>query len=366
MTCLNDSQIQAVVDREAAADLVAHVESCGRCGERVRECRLRASTLESALGGNAAVPAAAAARVRAAISDGTVRGATSLRSVAPASPFWLRAGWSTAAVVAAGIIAFVFVIPAIRGPESLSAAGILAESANRLSQVPQTGVEVREYELTLDGMPLELMADQPDGVYRIRQAIDHGTRGRFRFTSYTSDGRLLTSIAQDPATNTRVQVIRVDDQYYRFEFTVPPNDIPSLPELERLHMEASIKMMQASGQQMLQEIDSGGRKQYLIEVPQVAAPSDKAVWDLTRARVLVDAEDYRVTEFQVSGTLLQQPYSVSYKLISRVQSAAVDQGTFVVPPQPGEILIGGPGTANPAGDALFAALRELARVKGSR
>jgi hypothetical protein len=44
----------------------------------------------------------------------------------------------------------------------------------------------------------------------------------------------------------------------------------------------------------------------------------------------------------------------------------VDAGTFVVPPQPGEIVISGEGTANPAADALFGALRELARVKGSR
>ena len=40
------------------------------------------------------------------------------------------------------------------------------------------------------------------------------------------------------------------------------------------------------------------------------------MWDLTEARVLIDARDYRVTEFAVSGSFLKQAYSLSYKLIS--------------------------------------------------
>jgi hypothetical protein len=306
-----------------------------------------------------------AARVNA---RGRVRGlaGTRLRHAPSARPFWLRAGWSTAAVLAAAIVAFVFVIPAIRGPETVSAAGILAESASRLSQVPHSGVELREYELALDGMPRELMREHADGLYRIRQAIDHGKPGRFRFASYTADGRLLTSIAQDPVTRNRVSLLRVEDQYYRFEFIIPATEVPSLPEIERLHMDASIAMMRASGQQMLQETTVAGRKQYLIEVPQVSSPNQQAVWDLTHARVLVDAEDYRVTELQVSGTFLKQPYSVSYKLISRDVVATVDPAVFDVPSQPGEIVIAGDGTANPAGDMLMGALRELARVKAPR
>jgi hypothetical protein len=366
MTCLNGSQIQAVADREAAPDLTAHAESCSRCAERVRESRQRASALAASLAEPSIVPPALAARVRAAIQEESARGATRLRHAPAASPFWLRAGWSTAAVVATAIVAFVFVLPVVRGPATVSAAGILAESANRLSQVPPSGVEIREYELALDGVPRELMREVADGVYRIRQAIDHGKPGRFRFASYTADGRLLTSIAQDPVTRDRVTLLRVDDQYYRFEFIIPPSDVPSLPELERLHMEASISMMRASGQQMLQETTVEGRKYHVIEVPQVGAPNERAIWDLTHARVLVDAEDYRVTELQVSGTFLKQPYSVSYKLIHRALAASVDPATFDVPSQPGEIVIAGDGTANPAGDMLMGALRELARTKNSR
>jgi hypothetical protein len=376
MNCLNDSQIQAVADREAAQDDVAHVESCRRCGERVVEFTRRASLLERAVAEPSVMPAAVASRVRATIDGvahlrhgessrgnaGQTRGATRLRHQPEARPFWLRAGWSTAAVAAA-IVAFVFIIPAIRGPEAVSAAGILAQSADRLSQIPQTGIELREYQLALDGIPRELIRDHPDGVYRIRQTIDHGHPGRFRFASYTVDGRLLSSLGQDPVTRTRVSVMRVDDRYYRFEFIIPPNDVPSLPEIERLHMEASIKMMQASGQHVLHETVADGRKQYLIEVPQVSSANAGAVWDLTHARVLVDAEDFRVSEFSASGTFLRQPYTISYKMLTRSVVSSVQPEAFEVPHQAGEVLISGEGTANPAGDALIGALRELAKVK---
>jgi hypothetical protein len=380
MSCLNDSQIQAVADHEAAQDAVAHAESCRRCGERVVEFARRASRLERVVATPAVMPANLAARVRETIDGrahirhgessrgygGQARGATRLRYEPDARPFWLRAGWSTAAVVAAAIVAFVFIIPAIRGPETVSAAGILAESANRLSQVPQTGVELREYQLALDGIPRELTRDHPDGMYFIRQTIDHGRPGRFRFTSYIADGRLLSSLAQDPVTRNRVSLMRVDDRYYRFEFVIPPNDVPSLPEIERLHMEASIKMMQASGQHVLQESVHDGRKQYLVEVPQVSSANAGAVWDLTHARVLVDAEDFRVSEFSASGTFLRQPYTISYKMLTRSVVSSVDPAAFEVPHQAGEVLISGEGTANPAGDALIGALRELAKVKAAQ
>lgn len=367
MTCLNDSQIQAVVDREAAPEHVAHADGCTRCADRVREFRRRAATLEAALAEPAPVPPAVAARIRAAVREGAAGGgATRLRRAPAVTPLWVRAGWSTAAIVVVAIAAFVFVVPGTRGPHTVSAEGILAKSASQLSLVPESGVEIREYELALDGVPRELMPEAANGVYRVRQAIDHGQPGRFRFASYTADGRLLTSIAQDPVTRSRVSLLRVEDQYYRFEFDIPPTELPSLPEIERLHMEASITMMRASGQQVLQEMTVEGRRQYLIEVPQVSTPNAQAVWDLTHARVLVDAEDYHVTELQVSGTFLKQPYSVSYKLISRVLEPTVDPAVFEVPSQPGELVIAGDGTANPAGDVLMGALRELARVKAPR
>ena len=364
MRCLNDSEIQAIVDNESTADAAAHAAGCARCEGRVHEFRRRVDAAQHAITNGASLPDAAAARVQAAILSGrATQGATRLRDRAPRKPRWRLAGWSAAAAVAAAVVMFVFVVPAIRGPETVSAAEILAKSVSRLSAAPD-GIEMRIYELVLDGMPRELMPDWTDGRYAIHQAIDHRTKGRFAFASYTSDGRLLSSIAQDPVARKRTTLMRVDDRYYRFEFTMPSNDIPSLPEIERLHMEASIAMMQASGQQMLQVINSDKGTRYQIEVPQVTAATPNAVWDLTHARVLVDGDDYKIREFSASGTFLKQPYSISYKLQHQLIAATIVPDMFTVPSQPGEIVISGQGTANPGADALFGALRELARQRG--
>ena len=364
MKCLNDSEIQALVDNESTADAAAHAASCTRCDARVHEFRGRVDAAQHALVNGASLPEGTAARVQSAILSGrSAQGATRLRDLAPRKPRWQLAGWSATAVVAATVAMFVFVIPSIRGPETVSAAEILAKSVSRLSAVTD-GVEVRVYELVLDGMPRELMPDWTDGTYQILQAIDHGTKGRFAFASYTSDGRLLSSIAQDPIARTRTSLMRVDDRYYRFEFTMPSTDIPSLPDIERLHMEASIAMMQASGQQMLQVITTSEGTRYHIEVPQVNVPTANAVWDLTHARVLVDGSDFKIREFSANGTFLKQPYSISYKLQSQLIGATIVPDMFQVPSQPGEIVISGRGSANPAADALFGALRELAKQQG--
>ena len=138
---------------------------------------------------------------------------------------------------------------------------------------------------------------------------------------------MLTSIAQDPQTNRRVMAFSVDGQPYRFEVSLPAKDAGmSLPEMERLHMEASIAMMQASGNQLVETIDGPHGKLYRIEVPRVSGPGTSPVWDLTEARVLIDARDYRVTEFAVSGSFLKQAYSLSYKLISHSVVGSVPAG----------------------------------------
>lgn len=366
MKCLTDSEIQAIVDKEAGPSALAHSASCARCGERVAEYQRRAESIERTLGGVAPLTGGVADRVQRAILTGRAgQGATRLRDARSADPTWRRAGWSTAVGAAAAVVFFAFVLPALRGPQTLSAAAILEKSVSTLAAAPD-GVEIREYELILDGMPRELMPDYANGSYRIRQAIDHRTKGRFRFASYTSDGRLLTSIAQDAARGTRVSLMRVDDRYFRFEFAMPPSAIPSLPEIERLHMETTVAMMQASGQQLLQTLTTAEGTFYQIEVPQVHTTNVNAVWDLTHARVLVDAANYGIREFSASGTFLKQPYTVSYKLLNRLVAATVPDDTFVIPPQAGEIVISGPGSTNPVADALFGALREIANARTAR
>jgi len=162
--------------------------------------------------------------------------------------------------------------------------------------------------------------------------------------------------------------VQLEGQWYRFELTVPENVTLSPPEIERLHMQASVAMMQASGNQQLQVIESGSGRQYRIQVPRVSAQTPNAVWDLEDAQVVIDATDYHIVEFAVKGTFLKQPYSVSYKLIRRavMTQAEVPAGTFEAPRDPGAIVIRGEGSAIPARDALVGALRELARAKQAR
>ncbi len=157
-------------------------------------------------------------------------------------------------------------------------------------------------------------------------------------------------------------------QLFRFDVALPPGMTLSPPEMERLHMEASVRMMQASGDQQLQVVERGGETHYMIEVPKVSAQIQNDVWDLAEARVLVDASDYHVVEFGVKGTFLKQPYSVSYRLISRAIAAqmSVQPSEFELPADGSAIRIDGDGSAIPMRDALVLALRELARTRQAR
>jgi hypothetical protein len=259
----------------------------------------------------------------------------------------------------------LFITPVVRGPDATaSASEILAKSASQLSAAVTSGVEMLEYELVLDGVPKEMLPDQVDGTYKVRQAIDHNVPGRLRFASYAPDGRMLTAIAEDPLAKRRVAAFSVEGQPYRFDMSLPAQSPHmSLPDMERLHMQASIAMMQASGNQLLETIDGPNGKLYRIEVPHVTGPGTNPVWDLTEARVLIDARDYRVTEFAVRGSFLKQSYGMSYKLISRVIAASVQADVFTVPSQPGEIVVTGEGTSVPAHDVVVLALRELTKLK---
>jgi hypothetical protein len=368
MKCPNDSQIQALADNEADADVRAHAAGCERCAGRLRDRQQQLGTLERALTEAAPVHADALRRIEQRLEGAGARGATRLRDAAPAASLWRRTAWGGAAVAAATLVAVLFIVPLIKGPSSVSAAEILAASASRLAQPVQWGVEILEYELVLDGMPRDLMPDHANGAYRIAQIIDHSQTGRFRYTSYEPNGRIHSSIAQDPAGRRRVSFIRVDDQPFRFDFLMAEATPPSLPELERLHMEASVALMQASGHQLLQVVEGTSGTQYRIEVPQVNDSTVNALWDLTHAQIVVDAHDYRIHEFSVSGTFLKQPYSVSYRLINREVKApgTVPAAAFAIDEEPGTIAIEGDATAIPLRDVVVGALRELARARQGR
>ena len=364
MTCLNDIQIQALADGETDGAAAAHAAACTHCGARLQERRLLMAAIERSIDVPVPVPMATARRVE----EGLRGGATRLRD---SRSFGLQAGhrrgwvYGGFAVAAATIVAVLFVAPAVRTPDAtVSASEILAKSASQLSASIAAGVEVREYQLVLDGVPKEMMPDGADGTYVIRQAIDHDVKGRFRFASYGPDGKMLTSIAQDPEKNRRVMAFTVDGQPYRFDVTLPAGQAGlSLPEMERLHMEASIAMMQASGNQLVETIDGSHGKQYRIEVPGVSGPGTSPIWDLTHARVLIDARDYRVIEFEVSGSFLKQPYRVSYRQITHSVVGSLSDDSWVVPAQSGEIVITGEGSHVPTHDVVVLSLRALTKLK---
>jgi hypothetical protein len=366
---LNDTQIQAVADGEGDALARAHVATCGACASRVATRQQQIGELHRTLNAPA-VPAALSARVETALAAGAA-GATRLRALPGARrpTRWIYSGF---AIAAATLVAVVLVIPALRKRDAtVSAAEILARSATRLAAAPDRGVEVLVYELSLGGAPLEMLPEYAGGggAYRIKQVIDHGVPGHYLFASYDAAGVQVSSLAQDPSTGRRVMAMRVDGRPYRFEMTLPADRALSLPEIERLHMQASIALMQASGNQRLQVLDTPDGRAYRIDVPSLSTSTPAAVWDLTEAHLIVDATDFHVVEFAVKGALLKQPYSFSYKLLSRDvhEPGSMPPDAFEVPLEPGAIVLeGGEGSPIPAMDAFTIALRELGRTRQAR
>lgn len=378
--CLNDIQIQAVVDGEAGAAERAHVATCGACGARVARRQQQIAELEQTLNPAGVIPASVAERVeevfRLRAEAPSQTGATRLRDDRPSVRLqpegrrrWIYSGF---AVVAATLIAVLFIVPLVRKHDTVvSAAEILAKSASRLATPQATGVESLMYQLALDGAPRDIMPDQDhgNGTYFVQEVIDHTVAGHYRLTTYDPSGVELSSLAQDPRTGTRVMALRVDGQAYRFDLTLPTTQAPSLPEIERLHMQATIGLMQASGTQNLQIVDGPDGREYRIDVPRVSMSTPAAVWDLTEAHLIVDASDFHVVELAVKGALLKQPYGFSYRLLTHTIESpdGVAPDTFEVPIEPGAIVIhAGEGSTVPAADAFLAALRELAKVRQAR
>jgi hypothetical protein len=367
--CLNDIQIQSVVDGEAGSVERAHVATCGACAARVARRQQQVAEIEQTLNAPVAMPASVAQRVRSTLAAETA-GAT--RLTPPSGGGRRRWIYSGFAVAAATIVAVLFVVPAVRKHDTtVSAAEILAKSANRLAAAPAANVDLLVYELALDGVARDMMPDHDNGSgsYRVQEVIDHSVPGRFRLSTYDPSGVQLSAVAQDPGTGRRVLALRVDGQPYRFETTLPAAPALSVPEIERLHMQAAVGLMQASGNQRLQVIDAPDGREYRIDVPSVSAAAPAAVWDLTEAHLIVDASDFHVVEMAVKGALLKQPYSFSYKLLTHdVQSPdAVAPETFDVPVEPGTIVIqAGEGSPVPAADAFLASLRELAKARQKR
>jgi hypothetical protein len=296
------------------------------------------------------------ARVRQAIATGRpVRGATTLRE-APASG-WRRTGWWSAAATAAALALFVFlVLPKLGAPTSISASEVLGRSLETLSST--SGVEMLDYELFVAGAMTE--------PHRVQHLIDHDQPGRFRFTNARADGTIEAAISQDPAANRRLHLFRVDDQNYVVELKVGRGAPLSLPEMGQALVETAISMMQATSDQNLATVDTPEGRQYVVEMPRVTPASTAAVLDLYHARAVIDERDYRIREFEASGALLKQPYSVSFRLIRRSvrPSAEVSPDEFRLPVTAADVVLSGETAQDPLTDVLTVALREIGRARG--
>jgi hypothetical protein len=364
--CLSEAEVQAVADGEGDG---SHADGCVTCAARVAERRRALASLERLMAEPAVVPPEVARKVEGALAGvPPVRGATRLRAPDPARPHWRRVGWGAGLATAAAAVVMLVVLPMMEGPGTVSAAEILQHSLERLARPVTAGVELLEYELALEGVPNELMPQEESGTYRIQQLVDHDVPGRYRISTYASDGTLLSAVSEDPAAARRSSFARIGGRAYRFDFSLKgPAPRLSLAEMERLHAEACIAIMQASGDQMLSVIEDEEGTSYQIQLPRVAM-TETAVWDLQEARVRIDAADYRIRELAVRGTLFKKPYRVSYRLTRHNVRASADVGRdeFAVPKVPGALVLEGEGTQNVMKDVLTAALRELAEAREAR
>jgi hypothetical protein len=341
MSCLNEARIQAVADGEGIASEVDHVRTCSACQSRVSETEadLRDFAREMAAMSVPAMP-----RPRA--------GATALRAQPPARtprPAWIVAG----AAVAAMIVALFIVFPSIDSRTRLNAAEILNRSLATLSG---SGVELLKYELSVEGMR---MAPAENGTFLIEQLVDH-EHGRWRFARFAADGTLLSGLAEDPGARRREAVIRDGDRSYRFSFAIEKGEELPLWDLQRRYAEALIRVIQATPVQLgtSQGVDGS---QYVIELPEAAATSGSPLFDLNRARIVIDADDFHIVELSAAGSAAREPVAVNYRLIERSVWGSQPPGVdFALPVDDGAIVLQGDATPHVAADVMSLLLREVA------
>ncbi len=364
MTCLSDTEIQTVVDAEATAAQVAHAASCGNCRDRVdarrRDMAMVTDVLTTPSVSEATTMPALSARVQRAISDAQApRGATALRAAPPSSSWSAsnRSRWGMAVAMAAVIVLVVFgLLPKLGAPTKLSASEVLGRSLKTISGT--TGVETLEYQLFIAGeMP---------GPHRIEHLVDHDHPGRYRFANYGPDGILESAIGQDPAGQHRVQLIRVDGHNYIIDINAAGAPKLSLVEMGQALIESTITMMQSTSDQNLSIVNTPEGRQYVVDIPAVTPSAGAAMFDLYHARAVINDGDFRIQEFEASGSVLRQPYSISFKLIKRTvrPSATVPGSEFAIPAGTNDTVILGAADRDPVSDVLTTVLRELGRVRG--
>ena len=358
MRCLDDVDLQAVADGEAREAVAAHAANCARCGERVDGIRRHLRAIASAVNTGAGLPPPLDARVReSVVSHGAARGSTTLRSPLRA-PAWRRPPVMTGVAAVAVVVIVVFgVLPRLDSPTTLSASQVLGRSLETLSSA--TGVEMLEYELTADGIAR--------GSWRIQLVVDHERPTRYRATTFGPDGQVQAAISQDPVKQRRMQLVRIDNRNYVVDVTPVPNPMLSMPQMAQALAETVITMMQATSDQKLTVVDGPEGRRYVVEIPPIAPPASAApTLDLHRGRTVVSANDFRIQEFEAAGTLLKQPFSISFRLLQHVVlsgSVQMSPDPFELQTGPGDVVLQGVPSDHPFDELLTTLVRELARSR---
>jgi hypothetical protein len=101
-------------------------------------------------------------------------------------------------------------------------------------------------------------------------------------------------------------------------------------------------------------------REYVVETPQVAARAGATTLDLSHARIIVSADDFRVHEFEGTGSVLKQPFSVSFRLLHQdiVDASLAD---FTIESGPDDVVLDGLPGEGPVEELLTTIIREVAR-----
>ena len=357
MRCFTDVELQALADGEMSAARAPHLAECDRCREGLESARRAISEVASAMDGAGDLSLRARTRVRQAIADGSpVRGSTRLRTDS-ASRSWKRPALVSALATAAVIVLMVFaVLPRFGVPTTLSASEVLGRSLKTLAATE--GIEFLEYELVVDGVA--------HGSWRIQQVIDHAQPARFRLSVFAADGSLHSAFSQDPSLRRRSHLFRVDGRNYVVHADGVQTPVLSLPQMGQALVETAVGMMQASADQRLSVVDGADGRRYIVEIPPVQSTTTAATLDLYRARTVVRDGDFRIEEFEATGALLRQPFSVAFRLLRRTVAQKVTPQDFDIPAGPEDVVLNGEASEDVPGEFLTALVRGLAGNTGGR
>lgn len=346
-SCLNDSELQAVADNEAAPAHREHAERCAACGEKVAARRALTDRVVGAIA-STTLNGGTRARLRTRLVDAPVAGATTLRDVRRTR----RWTWGVPLAAAAALVIYFVVMPTVDRQTTVSAAEILGRSQAALAS-PLTGLEFLAYDLELGGAFADLLPAEQGGRFAVQEFIDHDHDGRYRVVKIGADGRIVAGAADDTLTGTRTRYIRMNGRGYLLRFDRAAPTAMSIVALKKSALQIFIALMQMSASQTMREIDRGGERCYEITIPAVTAPAT-SVMSLDRARAVVTAADSRLVEFSVAGTLSGQPFTLEFALRLRMLGnvVAVPQPDFELKPEPGDVVLQGDATNNPVWDVV--------------